>query len=225
MNPLRMDPLHATIALGPAAVYLLLIGMLNLSSRPFVTTGMRDLAALGIALIGFVIAGPMELFLPERLMAHDWPWVAWLVLIGFYLLSLSLLVLLQRPRIVIYNVTSDQLRAALGDVISQLDKDARVAGDSICMPNLGVQMHVEPLPVLKNVQLKSSGPLQSYQGWWEVETALRAALRNSRGIANPYGVSLLIFGLSMLAIVLAMMTFQSDEIAQGWIEMMRSSPD
>src|SRR6185436_21146456 len=100
--------------------------------------------------------------------------------------TLSLIVLLQRPRIVVYNATPDQLRAALADVISQLDKEARIAGESVCLPNLGVQMHVEPLPALKNVQLKSSGPLQSYQGWREVELALRAALRESRGTANPY---------------------------------------
>ena len=60
-----MDPLHATIALAPVAVYLLLLGMINLSARPLVTSGLRDSAALGIAASGFVIAGPMELFLPE----------------------------------------------------------------------------------------------------------------------------------------------------------------
>src|SRR5688572_14542424 len=99
-----LDPLHATIALAPAAVYLLLIGMLNLSSRPFVTTGLRDSAALGVALMGFVIVGPMELFLPERLLARlPMPWLVWPILIAFYLLCLTLLVLLQRPRLVVYN--------------------------------------------------------------------------------------------------------------------------
>jgi hypothetical protein len=224
-----MDPLHATIALAPAAVYLLLIGMLNLSSRPFVTSGIRDSAALGIAVSGFVIAGPMELFLPEKLIARfaalEVAWVIWPILILFYVLCLMLLVLLQRPRIVVYNVTPDQLRAALADVITQLDKEARIAGDSICLPNLGVQLHVEPLPLLKNVQLTSSGPAQSYQGWRDLEIAVRAALRESRGTANPYGITLVFFGLAMLAIITSMMAWQSDQIAQAWLEMMRTTHD
>lgn len=224
-----MDPLHATIALGPAAVYLLLIGMINLSSRPFVTNGLRDSAALGVGLMGFAIVGPMELFLPERMVgqlsAFSLQWLIWPVLISFYLLCLSLLVLLQRPRLVIYNVTSEQLRAALGNVVGRLDKDARIAGESICMPNLGVQLHVEPLPVLKNVQLKSSGPLQSYQGWRDLELALRSSLRESRGTANAYGISLLLFGVTILGIIGYLMTFNGEEIAQAWFDMLRTPLD
>jgi hypothetical protein len=218
-----LDPLHLTIALAPVAVYLLLIGLLNLSSRPFVTTGLRDSAALGVALMGFVIVGPMELFLPERLLARlPLPWLVWPILISFYLLCLTLLVLLQRPRLVVYNITSEQLRASLGDILGQLDKEARIAGESICLPNLGVQLYIESLPVLKNVQLKSTGPLQSYHGWRELEAALRAALRDSRGTANPYGVSLILLGAAILGIVGYLMTFDGEAIAQAWLEMIRS---
>jgi len=219
-----MDPLHATIALGPAAMYLLLLGMINLSSRPFVTNGMRDTAALGIAISGFVIAGPMELFLPEAVVSR-WGWQVWPILILFYALSLTLVVLLQRPRIVIYNVTTEQLRPVLADVIRQLDKDARIAGESVCLPNLGVQMHVEPLPAVKNVQLKSSGPAQSYQGWREVELALQAALRESRGTANPSGFSLILFGLLVIGLICWWMAYDGERIAQAWLEMMRYETD
>jgi hypothetical protein len=135
------------------------------------------------------------------------------------------LVLLQRPRLVIYNVTPEQLRAALADVIGQLDKETRIAGESVCLPNLGVQLYMEPLPVLKNVQLKSSGPLQSYQGWRDLELALRAALHETRGTANPYGISLILFGLTVIAIVGYLMTFDSESIAQAWLEMMRTPQD
>ena len=60
-----VDPLHLSIALGPLATYLMVLGVVNLSIRPFVTTGSRDTAALGLAISGLAIAGPMELFLPE----------------------------------------------------------------------------------------------------------------------------------------------------------------
>jgi 2-keto-4-pentenoate hydratase len=35
------DPLHLIIALGPLAMYLLLMGLFNLTRRPLVTTGTR----------------------------------------------------------------------------------------------------------------------------------------------------------------------------------------
>ena len=56
-----MDPLYFCIAIAPLAVYLLMLGIINLRGKPFVTTGARDAAALGIGLVGFVVIGPMEL--------------------------------------------------------------------------------------------------------------------------------------------------------------------
>jgi hypothetical protein len=168
----------------------------------------------------------MELFLPEhligRLATFSMAWMIWPILISFYLLCLTLIVLLQRPRLVVYNVTPEQLRASLGDILGQLDKEARIAGESICLPNLGVQLYIESLPVLKNVQLKSTGPLQSYQGWRELEVALRSALRESRGNANPYGIALIFCGAAILAVVCSLMTFDGEAVAQAWLEMIRS---
>ncbi len=216
-----MDPLHATIALTPMAVYLLLLGMLNLSARPVVTSGLRDAAALGLAISGFMVVGPMELFLPETL-AVRLGWQVWPILILFYLLCLTLLVLLMRPRIIIYNISPEQLRSALGEVIGKLDPEARIAGESVCLPNLGVQLHLEPLPVFKNVQLKSSGPLQSYQGWRDLEHALNAALRHHAGVANPYGFSLMLVGGLMLGMVCWWMNSSGEQIMQAWSDMMRT---
>jgi hypothetical protein len=143
----------------------------------------------------------------------------------FYSLCLTLVVLLQRPRIVVYNVSAEQLRAALSEVAIKLDLDARMAGDSLCLPNLGVQMHIEPLPALKNVQLKSSGPQQSYQGWREVELALHGALVRTRGVGSPYAISFLLVGLTMLGLATLLMAYRGDDVAQAWHQMMRDSQD
>ena len=37
-----MDPFRLCVALGPVAVYVLLLGALNLSRRAFLVTGTRD---------------------------------------------------------------------------------------------------------------------------------------------------------------------------------------
>ena len=80
-----MDPFHLCIALGPLGVYLLLMGIINLMPRPFLTNGARDTAALCIAISGFVVAGPMELFLPDVANVRLGPFV-WFLLLGLYAL-------------------------------------------------------------------------------------------------------------------------------------------
>lgn len=215
-----VDPLHFTIALGPLAVYLLLLGTLNLSRRPFLTTGARDISALGLAISGFVVAGPMELFLPESAAVHFDGYI-WVLLLGFYMLCLTLLVLLLRPRIIIYNVTADQLRPTLVSAATELDPDARWAGESLVLPQLRVQLHVEPFIAMRNVQLVSSGPRQSYVGWRRLEDALARALRETTCTPNPYGVSLIFFGLLMVGLITYCVVNDSQAVAHALREMLR----
>ena len=215
-----MDPLHLCIALGPVAIFFLLLGTINLSRRPFVTSGTRDAAALGIAIGGFVVAGPMELFLPEAAAVRMGFWV-WPTCVAFYILCLSLAVLLMRPRIVIYNVTFEQLRPSLADIVLRLDSESRWAGDSLVMPNLGVQLSVESQGMMKNVQLAAAGNEQSFQGWRLLEAELSTALRSAKGTRNPYGMSLVMFGLLMAASVIYWLSRDPQGVAQALNEMLR----
>jgi len=186
-----MDPLHFCIAVAPLAVYLLLLGVMNLRGRPFVTTGARDAAALGIGLVGFVIAGPMELFYPEGAASRFGGWV-WIMLIVFYGLCVSLVVLLMRSRIVIYNVSLEQLRPILTSVAMKLDRRSRWTGDSLLMPEQRVHLHVETVEALKNVQLTAGGNQQSYEGWQALEKELADALKQLPVGPNLVGVPFLI---------------------------------
>ena len=117
-----MDSLHFCIAVVPLSVYLLMMGLLNLRRHPFVTTGARDAATLGIGVVGFVIAGPMELFFPEGAASQFGAWV-WLSLIVFYGLCVSLVVLLMRPRLVVYNVALEELRPILSKIAMELAQE------------------------------------------------------------------------------------------------------
>ena len=215
-----MDPLHLCIALGPLAIYFLLLGSINLSRRPFVTSGARDAASLGIAIGGFVVAGPMELFLPEAAAVRMGVWV-WPTCIAFYVLCLSLLVLLMRPRIVIYNVSAEQLRPSLADIVLRLDSESRWAGDSLVMPNLGVQLTVESQGMMKNVQLAAAGTEQSFQGWRLLESELTTVLRTAKGTRNPYGMFLIVFGLLMTGSVIFWLNSDPQGVTQALNEMLR----
>lgn len=217
---LRMDPLHLCIALGPLAVYLLLLGALNLTTRPFLTTGARDTGALGLAISGFIVAGPMELFMPEAAVARFGGFV-WFLLIAFYGLCLTLLILLLRPRLVIYNITAEQLRPILANVVKQVDENARWAGESLVLPRLGVQLYVEPFASMRNVQLIASGPKQNYQGWRALELALSTPLRETKSPQNRYGYSMVFFGLLMVAVVTFQILTDDLSVAQMLREMLR----
>ena len=145
------------------AVYLLLLGKINLSPRPFLTTGTRDALALSIAIGGFVIAGPMELFMPLAA-AAQFKGLVWLPMILLYIFCVFLIVLLMRPRLVIYNVVPERLRPILSEVAHELDAETRWAGESLVMPNLGVQLAIESFPLMRNVQLVATGSEQEHPG-------------------------------------------------------------
>jgi hypothetical protein len=189
-----IDPLRICLALGPLAVYLLLLGAINLARRPFLVSGARDLAALALALAGLAIVGPFELFLPEESFVHFGAYV-WLMVLALYALWVTMLILMLRPRLVIYNITVDKLRPILADVVEHLDSEARWAGDSLVLPGLGVQLHLDSYSAMKNVSLKSIGSLQNFQGWKKLETALLAALEQEDAHRNRHGLNLLITGL------------------------------
>ena len=195
-----MDPVRVTIALGPLCVYLILIGWLNLSKRPFVTSGARDILALSLALSGLVAIGPIELFMPERAAALMGAKI-WLPLIMLYMLVASLISMVMKPRIVVYNVSSDEIRPIVGGVVSELDQDARWAGDSVFMPNMQIQFYLQTHPAMRNVQLVATNGEQNLTSWKNLESSLQQAMNNVSVSVNPRAILFFIAASVMTAAV------------------------
>jgi len=197
-----MEPFHQCLALGPVAIYLLLLGVINLARRPLVVSGGRDAATLGMALSGLVFIGPMALLFPEGVAAHFGPAgtrYLWLMFIVLMVICLIMVLLVLRPRLVVYNITVDQFRPILAEVVERMDNDARWAGDCLFLPGLRVQMHLESFGWMRNVSLASSGPKQDYQGWSRLEHELATALR---GIEMPWNFAgVLLFSLGNLLVI------------------------
>ena len=215
-----MDPLHFCIAVAPLAVYLLMLGYLNLRRRSFVTTGARDAAALGIGVMGFIVAGPMELFFPEGAASRFGAWV-WLLLIIFYGLCVSLIVLLMRPRLVIYNISMEELRPILTKVALQLDSRSRWIGDSLLLPTLNVHLHAEPIEWLRNVQLSSGGNQQSFEGWKSLEVELEKALLLLTVRPNLIGIPMLILSAGFAISAAAWMLGDKPAVAAALENLLR----
>ena len=215
-----MDPFRLCLALGPLAIYVLLIGAINLFRRPFLVSGTRDTAALGLAVSGLVIVGPVELFLPVTASLRFGTFV-WVLLIALYALCLVLILLSLRSRLVIYNISRDELRPILSDLVAELDSEARWAGDSLVLPNLGIQLYLDGLAAMRNVSLVATGTNQNYQGWQRLGQALGAALSEVRVRRNPHALALVgAGGLLVLAVVLAIAQ-DPQAVAQALFDMLR----
>lgn len=216
-----IDPFRLCVAFGPLAIYCLLLGLINLLRRPIVVTGAKDTAVLAMALTGLMVIGPLELFMPQAAAMRFGGYV-WLLLLSFYGLSISLALLLSRPRLVIYNISSEQLRPILGEVVPALDSQARWAGDSLAMPTLGVQLHLDNFPSMRNVSLVANGEQQSFEGWRRLEKALAGALRQQRWERyHPRGLVLIMGGLLLLAACLFESVSDPQALAQGMRDLLR----
>jgi hypothetical protein len=215
-----MDAFRLCLALGPLAIYLLSLAAINLSRRPFLVSGARDLAALGVGVAGLVVVGPLELLLPEDAI-HVYQSYVWLLLVVMYALCVSLMVLLARPRLTIYNVSVDELRRALDEAIAQLAAQPCWAGNSLALASLKVELHIETSPVMRNASLVANGDEQSYAGWRKLELALAAQLRTLKAPPNPAGLVMALAATVMLAAMGWQLVVHPTAVAQGFFEMLR----
>jgi hypothetical protein len=216
-----MDPFRLCLALGPVAMYLLLLGMVNLSRRPLLVSGVRDAAALALAVSGLVVVGPIELFFPFEAAVRFGPHV-WLLLMALYAMGMVLVLLLLRPRLVIYNLSADKLRPILAEVVDRLDPDARWAGDSLVLPGLGVQLYLDNFVALRSTSLCSAGGNQSQQGWRRLETALGGALGREEVARNLRGLILLGVGLLIVAGIVMAIAQNPQAVAQSLLDIARA---
>jgi len=215
---MSLDPFRLAIALVPIAAYLLLLGMINVRRKPFLTWGGSDLVVLGLALSGLVFVGPLELFRPEAATTQFGNYV-WLFLLVFYWLGLLLAVLLARPRLVIYNIRIDELHPVLAEVASRLDPSARWGGNNLTLPGLGIELHLDSLDIMRNVSLVSSGGRQSLEGWQRLAQELAISLRSVQVKPNPRAVSLFLLSLLSLGGTLMHMLAYPLELALAMREV------
>ncbi|MGC3969736.1 MAG: hypothetical protein QM775_21120 [Pirellulales bacterium] len=215
-----MEPFRLCVALAPLAIYLVAVALTNFIRRPVVVSGSRDLAGLGLGVSGLLLVGPFEMLLPS--FPIDVTGYVWIFVAVMYCLLLTLGVLLTSPRIIVYNVTIDQMRPALADAVEDLDPGARWAGGSVSLPKLHVECYLEEHAAVRNVTLISTAAQQSYAGWRQLERALRTRLRESvETTPSAWGLGVLLTGLAIIGRMGYLIYSKPQEITQGFQEMMR----
>jgi len=171
------------IALVPLACYLGALAWAHLRRRPFVVTGMLDAALLAAGVSEMAAVGPLALLVP---VAGGSPW-SWTILVLLFALCVAVCVLVSRPRLVVYNISVDQFRPLVAEVVAALDADARWAGESAALPGRGFQLHIEGNGPLRVVSVVNVGERSSPEGWGEFARRLRRAVRGMRVRRSPWG--------------------------------------
>lgn len=210
-----MDPLRFAIAACPLAAYLIMLGVINLRPRPLLVTGSGDLATMGAALTGIAFVGPIALFRPEAATGELGNYV-WLFLLAFYWLWVTLAVMLCRPRLVVYNLSAEELRPVLAEAVRQLDGSGRWAGDSVSLSKLGVQFHVDSLAWMRNTSLIATGGRQDLDGWRRLARSVDRTLRGVSTSSNPRGWMLLAAGVTLQGAILWRLLGDPQKVATAW---------
>lgn len=182
------------IAILPLGVYFLLLGWLHLRRRPVVLPGGVDLALLAAGVSGLVAVGPLALLQPA---VGTSPWSTAMLLIVFVLV-VAAAVLAMRPRLVIYNVTIDQLRPVVAEVVGGLDRSARWAGETVALPARGLQVAMDGRGLTRCVSLIVGGTRTSAESWSEFARRMRRGVRPLRVRRNPWGILAVVVGLGIL---------------------------
>ena len=103
-----MNTFSLVLAVGPLAIYCIVLGMLHLRRRPKVVSGGRDLACLGLAMSGLFLIGPAELFFPQAAF-NLFGISVWIALAILYLFLLIFSILNTKPCLIVFGLDADSL--------------------------------------------------------------------------------------------------------------------
>jgi hypothetical protein len=191
---LALAGLPLAFAALPLGLYFLLLGWFHLRRRPVVIPGSVDLALLAAAVSGLVAVGPLALVQPAVGIS---PWTT--AMLGLvFVLAVGIAVLAMRPRLVIYNVTLDQVRPVVAEVARGLDGSARWAGDTVALPARELQVAMDGRGLTRCVSLVAGGSRASAEAWSEFARRVRRAMRPLRVRRNPWGGLAALLGTAIL---------------------------
>lgn len=217
------DPFATVVALLPLAAYLLLLGGIRLRQRPLVTTGVRDGAAVALAISGLVVVGPINLFFPAPAAAHLGWWV-WVLLMVLYLLSVSLLLFSFPQRIVVYGVRPRDVLEPLEAAARLVDPAATAIPErmQVSMPERQVHLRVESLGWTHAVAIEAFEKNLHPQFWDHLLRELRERTHSLRPPSNRGAAGMFLVGGLLLAIAIYQVVGQPDETIAGfrqWLNM------
>lgn len=188
------------LALGPIAVYCIVIGAMHLRRRPKVVSGGRDLGCLGLAMIGLFLVGPAELLFPQA--AFNLIGIGvWGVILLLYLFMLLFAILNTKPRLVVFGLEDDSLVVQLDHVLQQLDPSTKWLSHSFDSPLLGIQGVVESAGPSSISQIVATKSEQNLVGWHTLQLALSTNFKFIEIERRPVGQLWISLGAILLGFI------------------------
>jgi len=177
-----LDVLPLWAALLPLGGYLLLLAAAHARRRPTVVSGTWDGILLALGLVGLAVAGPLGLVRPA-VGSSLWGWLIAALIFG---LVVALCILAARPRLVIYNISPEQLRPLVAEVVAALDADARWAGTTVALPARRLQLHLDGAGGMRCSSVIAGGERAAHETWTEFGRRLRQAMGRLRVRPSPW---------------------------------------
>jgi hypothetical protein len=193
---MTLDRLPLWAACLPLGLYFVLLGMAHVRRVPLAISGAWDQTLLAAAVAGFVAAGPLAVVQPA---IGTTPWSA-MLLVALFVLVVAVGTVVARPRLVIYNITLEQLRPLVADVVSGLDAAARWAGGTAALPTRRLEIRIDGHGPTRAVSIVAGGDRPPAEEWSEFCGRLRRGLGGVRVRTSPWGGGFLAIGGLLLAV-------------------------
>lgn len=194
-----MQFLSPLTALGPLSIYLIFLGLVNLSSKTRLLTGRQDFIALSLGVSGLIVVGPMQLFLPQEAMIRFGS-NAWYPLILLYLFCTMWLFLLNRPRLILYNLKKKDLFCFMEHIVRREKWTVHAHGNVMQITEIGIQFEIISFAAMKNITLRATRAEQSMPGWQVLRKALLTEFQTHHAGFNRGGVFFVACGLIVAAV-------------------------
>lgn len=214
-----IEPFVTILALLPLIGYLTVLATIRLSGRVLVTTGGRDIAALGIAISGLLAAGPAELFFPVHFAMAFGPFV-WVALALFYALCVALIALTSTPKLVVYGRTPDELYAPLLRAAERIDPAATGENGPLVvrLPSLGIQLRIDGQRGVDYAQVVAFEPGVSMRFWSSLLGNLRAEVRHTSAPMPRRGYLMLVIAACFCLFMLMVGVSKQELVVEGFRE-------
>ena len=126
-----------------------------------------------------------------------------------------------KPRLVVYNVSLEEMRPILSKIAMELDPKSRWIGDALVIPQLKIHMHVEAVEWLRNVQMLAGGNQQSMEGWLRLERELKQHMGKVAVGPNVMGIPFVIASALLAVTVISFLVLDREAVKVAWDNFFR----
>jgi hypothetical protein len=210
-----MNAFSLVIVLVPLGAYFFLLALLFSGKHPYVVSGGRDFILLAIAMLGFVIIGPFQLFFPIAAF-NSVGGMVWIALLILYAFIIVYCVLQLQPRCVIYGIHANDAQSHLHSALAEKGIEVEWLGNTFKIDAWNIQGIVEQAGYWPTAQLIClSKNRDTILAWWQMQKIFAKHLTRIPRARSYAGLSMASVGLALFMMSCSEIYFYSSEVADG----------